>query len=356
MSESSDQLVRVGITQGDFNGIGYEVIMKTFADHGMLELCTPVVYGIHKVASHYRKMLGIQDFNFYGIPDASKAVKHHCNFINLSDLDVGMDTGKSTPAAGSWAVKSIQRAMQDLEVGLIDVIVTAPINKQNVQGPEFNFPGHTEYFASKTGKSDYLMMLVHENLRVGTVTGHVPIQDVSSKLSADLIVSRLRVMAQSLIQDFGIRGPKIAVLGLNPHAGDGGVIGKEEEQIIIPALKKAQQENMYVFGPFAADGFFGSGAWKAYDGVLAMYHDQGLIPFKSIAFHHGVNFTAGLPIIRTSPDHGTGYDIAGKNTADPSSFREAVYTAIDVFRNRKQHLESAANPLQQQTRRERERG
>jgi 4-hydroxythreonine-4-phosphate dehydrogenase len=356
MIESSDQLVRVGITQGDFNGIGYEVIMKTFADHGMLELCTPVVYGIHKVASHYRKMLGIQDFNFYGVPDASKAVKHHCNFINLSDLDVGMDTGKSTPAAGSWAVKSIQRAMHDLESGLIDVIVTAPINKQNVQGPEFNFPGHTEYFASKTGKSDYLMMLVHENLRVGTVTGHVPIQDVSSKLSADLIVSRLRVMAQSLLQDFGIRGPKIAVLGLNPHAGDGGVIGKEEELIIIPALKKAQQDGLYVFGPFAADGFFGSGAWKAYDGVLAMYHDQGLIPFKSIAFHHGVNFTSGLPIIRTSPDHGTGYDIAGKNTADPSSFREAVYTAIDVYRNRKQYLEASENPLQQQTRRERERG
>jgi 4-hydroxythreonine-4-phosphate dehydrogenase len=200
------------------------------------------------------------------------------------------------------------------------------------------------------------MMLVHENLRVGTVTGHIPIHDVSSKLSADLIVSRLRVMTQSLLQDFGIRGPKIAVLGLNPHAGDGGVIGKEEEQIIIPALKKAQQENMYVFGPFAADGFFGSGAWKGYDGVLAMYHDQGLIPFKSIAFHHGVNFTTGLPIIRTSPDHGTGYDIAGKNAADPSSFREAVYTAIDVHRNRKQYLEASENPLQQQTRRERERG
>lgn len=355
MSEGAEGLVRVGITHGDFNGVGYEVIMKTFADHGMLELCTPVVYGIHKAATYYRKSLGIQEFNFYGIPDASKAVKHHCNFVNLSDLDVGMDPGKSTPAAGSWAVKSIQRAMQDLEAGLIDVIVTAPINKHNVQGPEFSFPGHTEYFAAKTGKSDYLMLLVNENLRVGTVTGHVPIQDVSAKLNADLIVSRLKVMAHSLVQDFGIRGPKIAVLGLNPHAGDGGVIGKEEEQIIIPALKKAQQENLYVFGPFAADGFFGSGAWKGYDGVMAMYHDQGLIPFKSIAFHHGVNFTAGLPIVRTSPDHGTGYDIAGKNQADPSSLREAVYLAIDVFRNRKISDEINADPLKQQTRRERER-
>jgi 4-hydroxythreonine-4-phosphate dehydrogenase len=266
-----------------------------------------------------------------------------------------MNPGESSPAAGSWAVKSIQRAMQDLEAGLIDVIVTAPINKQNVQGPEFNFPGHTEYFASKTGNSNYLMMLVNENLRVGTVTGHVPIQEVASKISVDLIMSRLKVMEHSLVQDFGIRGPKIAVLGLNPHAGDGGVIGKEEEQIIIPALKKAQQENMYVFGPFAADGFFGSGAWKSYDGVLAMYHDQGLIPFKSIAFHHGVNFTAGLPIVRTSPDHGTGYDIVGKNVADPSSLREAVYLAIDIFRNRKVATEINADPLKQQTRRERER-
>jgi 4-hydroxythreonine-4-phosphate dehydrogenase len=199
------------------------------------------------------------------------------------------------------------------------------------------------------------MLLVNENLRVGTVTGHVPIQEVSAKLNADLIVSRLKVMAESLVQDFGIRGPKIAVLGLNPHAGDGGVIGKEEEQVIIPALKKAQQENLYVFGPFAADGFFGSGAWKGYDGVMAMYHDQGLIPFKSIAFHHGVNFTAGLPIIRTSPDHGTGYDIAGKNQADPSSLREAVYLAIDIFRNRNIANEINADPLKQQTRRERER-
>ena len=347
--------VKVGITHGDFNGIGYEVIMKAFADAAMLELCTPVIYGIHKAASHFRKALNIQDFNFHGISDASKALKHHCNFINLTDIDVGMDPGKSTPAAGSWAVKAIQRATADLKAGQIDVLVTAPINKQNVQGPDFNFPGHTEYFAAQTGQSNYLMLLVNEGLRVGTVTGHVPLQEVASKLSVDLIVSRLKVFSESLLQDFGIRAPRIAVLGLNPHAGDGGVIGKEEETIILPAIKKANQENVMAFGPYPADGFFGNGTWKKFDGVLAMYHDQGLIPFKSIAFHHGVNFTAGLPIIRTSPDHGTGYDICGQNIADPSSLREAVFAAIDIYRNRKLHAEISADPLKQQARRERER-
>lgn len=355
MSESSNHLVRVGITHGDFNGIGYEVIMKTFEEHGMLEICTPIVYGIHKAANQHRKTLNIQDFNFYGIPDAEKAVKHHCNFINLTDVDVGLDLGKSTPAAGSWAVKALNRAVEDLLAGKIDVLVTAPINKQNVQGHEFNFPGHTEFLAAKTNTSNYLMLLVNDGLRVGTVTGHIPIHEVSSKLSTDLIVSRLKVMADSLLQDFGIRSPKIAVLGLNPHAGDNGLIGKEEEQMIIPAIKKAQLDNMLVYGPFPADGFFGTGAWKKFDGVMAMYHDQGLIPFKSIAFHQGVNFTAGLPIIRTSPDHGTGYDIVGKNIADPSSFREAVYQSIDIFRNRKMNQEITANPLKQMQKRERER-
>ena len=355
MSDLYDHPVRVGITHGDFNGIGYEVIMKTFEEHGMLEICTPIVYGIHKAASQYRKMLNIQDFNFYGIPDAEKAVKHHCNFINLTDVDVGIDPGKSTPAAGSWAVKALNRAMDDLQSGKIDVLVTAPINKQNVQGNEFNFPGHTEFLAAKTNTSNYLMLLVNDGLRVGTVTGHIPIQEVASKLSVDLIVSRLKVMASSLLQDFGIRSPRIAVLGLNPHAGDNGLIGKEEEQIIIPALKKAQQENILVFGPFPADGFFGTGAWKKFDGVMAMYHDQGLIPFKSIAFHHGVNFTAGLPIVRTSPDHGTGYDIVGQNVADPSSFREAIYQAIDIFRHRKVNAEITADPLKQMQKREKER-
>ena len=355
MSDFHDGPIRVGITHGDFNGIGYEVIMKAFADHGMLELCTPVVYGLHKAASLYRKTLGIQDFSFYGIPEASKAVKHHCNFVNLTDVDVGIEPGTSTPAAGSWAVKALNRALEDLEQGHIDVLVTAPINKQNVQSPEFKFPGHTEFLASRTQTSDYLMLLVNEGLRIGTVTGHIPITEVASKLSTDLIVSRLRVMAKSLLVDFGVRTPRIAVLGLNPHAGDQGLIGKEEEQIISPAIRKLSQEGMLVYGPYPADGFFGSGAWKKFDGVMAMYHDQGLIPFKSLAFHHGVNFTAGLPIVRTSPDHGTGYDISGKNEADPSSLREAVFLAIDVFRNRRMYLEISANPLQPQQKKERER-
>ena len=355
MSDFHDGPIRVGITHGDFNGIGYEVIMKAFADHGMLELCTPVVYGLHKAASLYRKTLGIQDFSFYGIPEASKAVKHHCNFVNLTDVDVGIEPGTSTPAAGSWAVKALNRALEDLEQGHIDVLVTAPINKQNVQSPEFKFPGHTEFLASRTQTSDYLMLLVNEGLRIGTVTGHIPITEVASKLSTDLIVSRLRVMAKSLLVDFGVRTPRIAVLGLNPHAGDQGLIGKEEEQIISPAIRKLNQEGMLVYGPYPADGFFGSGAWKKFDGVMAMYHDQGLIPFKSLAFHHGVNFTAGLPIVRTSPDHGTGYDISGKNQADPSSLREAVFLAIDIFRNRRMYLEISANPLQPQQKKERER-
>jgi len=355
MSEGAEHIVRVGITQGDFNGISYEVIMKTFMDHAMLELCTPVVYGIHKAATHHRKQLGITDFNFFGISDASKAAKNHCNFINITDVEVGLEIGTASPASGAWAVKSLTRVMEDLQAGLIDVIVTAPFNKSNVQGPDFNFPGHTEYLAHKTGTSNYLMLLVSENLRVGTVTGHIPIQEVAAALSVEKVLSKLRVMSQSLLQDFGIRTPRIAVLGLNPHAGDGGLLGKEEDSIIAPAIRKANEEGIKAFGPYSADGFFGNSTWQKFDGVMAMYHDQGLIPFKSIAFHHGVNFTAGLPIIRTSPDHGTAYDIAGKNLASPDSFRESVYAAIDIYRNRKMHEEMSADPLKQLARRERER-
>jgi 4-hydroxythreonine-4-phosphate dehydrogenase len=245
--------------------------------------------------------------------------------------------------------------MDDLQAGKIDVLVTAPINKHNVQSPDFNFPGHTEFLAKRCNVSDYLMLLVSEGLRVGTVTGHVPVQNVAGLLSTEIILSKIRVMAKSLLQDFGIRKPRIAVLGLNPHAGDNGLIGKEEETIILPAINKAMEEGIYANGPFPADGFFGSGTWKKFDGVLAMYHDQGLIPFKTISFNHGVNFTAGLPVIRTSPDHGTAYDRAGKNEAEPHSFREAVYSAIDIYRSRTQHAEISANPLQAQARRERDR-
>jgi 4-hydroxythreonine-4-phosphate dehydrogenase len=258
MSEGAEHTVRVGITQGDFNGVSYEIIMKTFMDHAMLELCTPVVYGIHKASTHHRKQLGITDFNFFGISDASKAAKNHCNFINLTDVEVGIEIGTASPASGAWAVKSLTRAMEDLQAGLIDVIVTAPFNKSNVQGPDFNFPGHTEYLAQKTGTSNYLMLLVSDNLRVGTVTGHIPIHEVAAALSVEKVLSKLRVMSQSLLQDFGIRTPRIAVLGLNPHAGDGGLLGKEEETIIAPAIRKANEEGIKAFGPYSADGFFGN--------------------------------------------------------------------------------------------------
>ena len=355
MSDNRKLPVRVGISHGDFNGIGYEVIMKAFMDHGMLELCTPVVYGIHKAAANFRKLLNIQDFNFYGIADASKAVKNHCNFINLTEVDVGLDPGTPTPASGAWAVKSLEQAMEDLQNGLIDVLVTAPIDKHNVQSPDFKFPGHTEYLANKTNTEKYLMLLVSENLRVGTVTGHIPLKDVASKLNEEIILEKLKVFSDSLLKDFGIRAPKIAVLGLNPHAGDGGLLGKEEIEVISPAINKAKNEGIMAFGPYPSDGFFGNGTWKQFDGVLAMYHDQGLIPFKSIAFHQGVNFTAGIPVIRTSPDHGTAFDIVGKNLASEESLRSAVFLAIDIFKNREMYKEISENPLEFSPKRDRDR-
>ena len=355
MSELNDRLIRVGITHGDFNGIGYETIIKTFENSGMLELCAPVVYGLHKAATAYRKVLNTQDFNFFGIQDADHIAKNHCNFINLSDADITVEPGVISHAAGFWAVRALQRATDDLIAGKIDVLVTAPFNKSTVQSNEFSFPGHTEYLAERANEKQYLMLLISDKLRVGTVTGHIPIQEVAGKLSIDLIIQKVKVMNASLIQDFGITKPRIAVLGLNPHAGDNGLIGKEEQNIIAPAVQKLNEEGILAFGPYAADGFFGVGSWSKFDGVMAMYHDQGLIPFKSIAFHQGVNFTAGLPFVRTSPDHGTAYDIAGKNLADPDSLREAIYAGIDIYRNRAIHKKIAGNPLQIMQKRERDR-
>lgn len=350
-----EHLIKVGITHGDYNGIGYEIIIRTFMEHGMLELCTPIVYGYQKAAAAFRKTLNANDFNFYGIHSADKAARLHCNLISISEKDFPLEPGQATKPAGELAVLALEKAMADLQAGLIDVLVTAPINKHTTHSEQFPFAGHTEYLAKSCNSKEYLMLLVSGSLRVGTVTGHVPINEVAAKLSPEAIVKKLRVLNSSLIQDFGIRKPKIAVLGLNPHAGDGGVIGKEEEAIINPAIETANNEGILAMGPFAADGYFGSGTFRKFDAVLAMYHDQGLIPFKSLAFHEGVNYTAGLPIIRTSPDHGTAYDIVGKGIADPSSFREAIYLAIDVFRKRKLHREINANPLQIQQRRERER-
>lgn len=355
MSDQHEPLIRVGITHGDPNGIGYEVIIKTFMDHAMLELCTPIIYGLSKTASFYRKSLGAGEFNFYGISGAEKAAKHQCNLVNISDEEFIPEPGILKHDAGKFAVKALERAVGDLRAGLIDVLVTAPFHKKAIQSDSFKFQGHTEFLAHEFNTDNYLMLLVENELRVGTITGHIPLKDVASALSMDLILKKITLLHESLQRDFGIRKGKIAILGLNPHAGDSGVIGKEETEFIIPAIQKANENGMLVYGPYAADGFFGTGQWKKTDAVLSMYHDQGLIPFKTIAFERGVNFTAGLPVIRTSPDHGTAFDIAGKGLADPSSLRAAVYQAIDIFRTRKTNSVISANPLKQQAKRERDR-
>ena len=351
----SDNHVKVGISMGDFNGIGMEVIIKTFMDNRMMQLCTPIVYGASRIASFHRKALGIADFSFNIIRDADAANPKMANLINCWDEEIKMELGTSTNLAGEKAIASLELAIADLKSGKIDVLVTAPINKNNVQSATFKFPGHTEYLAEKFDVKDYLMLLVSDDLRIGTVTGHIALNQVASALSTEKIYTKVKLLNNSLIQDFGIRKPKIAVLGLNPHAGDNGLLGEDETKLIIPAIEKLKSEGIMAIGPYAADGFFGSQVYHQFDGVMAMYHDQGLIPFKAMAFESGVNFTAGLPIIRTSPDHGTGYDIAGKNKASESSFRQAVYLACDLFHQRKQQAGLVANPLKI-TNQRRERG
>lgn len=351
----SDGLVKVGISIGDFNGIGMEVIIKTFMDNRMMQVCTPIVYGSSRIASFHRKALNINDFSFNIIKDAGAANPKMANLINCWDEELKMDLGTSTPIAGEKSIKSLELAVADLKGGKIDVLVTAPINKHNVQSDTFKFPGHTEYLAESFNTKDYLMLLVSDDLRIGTVTGHIPLSQVPAALSIEKICAKVKIMNESLMRDFGIRKPKIAVLGLNPHAGDGGLLGDEETKLIVPAIEKLKAEGLLVIGPYAADGFFGSNVYKQFDGVLAMYHDQGLIPFKSMAFETGVNFTAGLPVVRTSPDHGTGYDIAGKNVASESSFREAVYAACDIFNKRQINAGLLSNPLKI-TNQRRERG
>jgi 4-hydroxythreonine-4-phosphate dehydrogenase len=342
----SDEKIIVGISQGDINGIGLEVIIKTFLDPQMLELCTPVVFGSNKTASSYRKALNIEDFSFNPIKDVSEINHKRANIINVYEEDVALDLGKQTEAGGKYALKSLEAAAYALAQGKIDVLVTAPINKENIQSPDFKFPGHTEYLEEKFGeKGSSLMFLVSDTLRVAVVTGHIPVTQIAQHISPEKILQKIQALNKSLIQDFGIRKPKIAVLGLNPHAGDNGVIGEEEKTIIAPAITKAKEEGLMVYGPYPADGFFGNGTYKNFDAVLAMYHDQGLIPFKTISFNSGVNFTAGLPIVRTSPDHGTAYDIAGKNVASEESFRRAIYTAIDIYKTRKDFKEISENPL-----------
>ncbi|MES2140951.1 MAG: 4-hydroxythreonine-4-phosphate dehydrogenase PdxA [Bacteroidota bacterium] len=341
----AEEKIIVGISQGDINGIGLEVIIKTFLDPQMLEVCTPVIFGSNKTASFHRKALNIEDFSFNLIKDISEINHKRANIINVYEEDVIIELGAQTEAGGKYALKSLEAAAYALSQNQVDVLVTAPINKENIQSPDFKFPGHTEYLDEKFGTGNSLMFLVSDNLRVAVVTGHIPVTRVAQELTTEKIIKKIQVLNNSLIQDFSIRKPKIAVLGLNPHAGDNGVIGNEEQQIIIPAINKTKEEGMLVYGPYPADGFFGNGTYKNFDAVLAMYHDQGLIPFKTIAFNSGVNFTAGLPIVRTSPDHGTAYDIAGKNVASEESFRRAVYMAVDIYKTRKQYEEITANPL-----------
>jgi 4-hydroxythreonine-4-phosphate dehydrogenase len=337
--------IKIGISIGDVNGIGLEVILKTLANNSILDYCTPIVYGHTKVASYHRKALGLGDFSFNVINDAEAANPKKANMINCWEEDVKIELGVANEIGGKYALLSLERATEDLIKGNIDALVTAPINKHTIQSENFKFPGHTEYLQERTGSPDVLMFLLSEDVRVGVVTGHIPVSKVAESITKESIVKKLLLINKSLKRDFWIEKPKIAVLGLNPHAGDNGLLGSEEQDIIMPAIQEAFDSGVICFGPYPADGFFGKGAYKQFDAVLAMYHDQGLIPFKTIAFGTGVNFTAGMKYVRTSPDHGTGFDIAGKDLADPSSFIEAVFAATHIVKHRREQDDLLSNQL-----------
>jgi 4-hydroxythreonine-4-phosphate dehydrogenase len=333
----------VGISIGDLNGIGSEVVLKTFEDARMLELCTPVIFANVKQLSFIKRNLN-SEINLHGIDRLDQLVLGKINVLNVWREGFDLNLGTNDETVGEYAIKSFVTATQALKEGKVDVLVTAPINKYNIQSDTFKFPGHTDYLAQEL-EGDALMFMVQDNLRVGLLTDHIPVSEVASHLTEALITKKIETIKQSLIQDFSINKPRIAVLGVNPHCGDGGVIGNEDDAILKPTLKKIFEKGTLVFGPFPADGFFGSNQYEKYDAVIATYHDQGLIPFKTLSFGNGVNYTAGLNKIRTSPDHGTAYDIAGKGIADYNSFKEAVYLAIDIFHSRNQYREISQNPL-----------
>lgn len=340
-----ERKIRVAITQGDTNGVGYEVILKVFADPAMLEICTPIIYGSPKIAAYHRKALNI-DASFSIINHAEEARDGRVNLLTCFDDEVKVELGQPSQEAGEAALKALDRAMTDFRSQLYDVLVTAPINKATIQSPGFKFPGHTEYIEASVGNGEKaLMILMNDVLRVALVTTHLPIKDIAKAITKEAIIEKATIFHRALKRDFRISNPRIAVLALNPHAGDAGLLGTEEKDIIKPAINELAATGIQAFGPYPADGFFGAGTFERFDGVLAMYHDQGLAPFKTIALDNGVNYTAGLPIIRTSPDHGTAFDIAGKGKADEQSMRQAIYTAIDIFRNRQQYDEPLANPL-----------
>lgn len=355
--EGNPNPIRIGISVGDINGIGPEIIIKALHDNRILLDCTPIIYASTKTMSYHKKLLNDADFNYQTCKSATDAQNRKINIVNVWNEEVQFDLGKGTENSGKYAFLSLEKATEDLASGKIDVLVTAPISKEAIGKAGFKFPGHTEYLAHLAGMEEALMMMVSGSLRVALVTSHVPLKDVASHLTREKILSKIKALDNSLKKDFGIQRPKIAVFGLNPHASENGKMGSEEAEIITPAINAARNEDIFAFGPFPADGFFGSPIRSQYDAVLAMYHDQGLAAFKALAFEDGVNYTAGLPIVRTSPDHGTAFDIAGKNEANAQSMRSALYLAMDIFSTRKFMKEIALNPLQaQEIEKDRKRG
>jgi 4-hydroxythreonine-4-phosphate dehydrogenase len=343
--------LRVGISCGDLNGIGIEVVLKCFEDSRMLADLTPVLYASAHTVSHHRKLLKLEEVQFHRVNDARDALQRKFNVVNVWEEELELELGQPSGPLATYAVKSLEAAVQDLASGKVDVLVTAPIDKHAIQQAGFAYPGHTEYLQHMAGvEGGVLMLLIGEGLRVGTATGHIPLKDVAGTITTELIITKARLLHQSLLRDLGVATPRIAILGLNPHAGDGGALGSEDKERIAPAVRRLNDEGILAMGPYPADGFFGSGGYKHFDGVLALYHDQGLAPFKALSFGHGVNFTAGLPVVRTSPDHGTGMDIAGQGLADEGSFRAAIWLAADSHRNREVYRARSANPLQPQKR------
>lgn len=345
-NQEKDTRIRIGISHGDINGIGYEIIIKTLQDQRLVENNTVIVYGSSKVASYYKKLMDVNDLNFHLIKKAEHAHPRRPNIINVVEEEVRIDMGSVTQVAGELAYKALEMAMDDLLRGHIQVLVTAPISKKNIQSESFRFPGHTEYLAHRCQAEDSLMLMVNRDFRIGVVTGHIPLSSVPGAVSKDLILKKLRILNGSLIKDFGLIRPKIALLSLNPHAGDDGLIGNEDQKILKPAIDEAFAGDILAFGPYPADGFFGSSNFREFDGILAMYHDQGMMPFKLLSYGEGVNFTAGLPVVRTSPAHGTAFDIAGKNLADPQAFRNALFMGNDIYMNRMQYGELQSGKLQ----------
>ena len=341
----ANRKMRVGITHGDINGIGYEVIMKTLMDSRILESCTPIIYGSSKVASYHRKALNLTSFSFVTVKNISEVNNNKINIINCIDENARVELGSSTKIAGDASFQALEAAVKGLNHGDIDVIVTAPINKKNIQSDDFNFPGHTEYLAKCFQAENPLMLMVGSNLKVGFVTTHLPLSEVSSAITEDKICTAIESLCESLRMDFGVQHPRIAVLSINPHAGDDGVIGNEEIDVIIPAIKKCKKNGIMAFGPLPADGLFGSSNYLKYDAILAMYHDQGMIPFKALSSGDGVNYTAGITAVRTSPSHGTAFEIAGKGVADEGSFRKALFLALDIYKTKTFETDIRKSPL-----------